>query len=93
VNTPTELARLRAIASDYRLLVLQATQLRERRDNIALYLIDAGETWRDVADAAGFENPYIAELKRKRRASLAPMNAVSRIAEDAHGLRGSLPET
>jgi hypothetical protein len=65
-GSPIEFARLRSIANDYRLLVLQATQLRERRDSIALALIDAGATWRDVAEAAGFENPYIAELKRKR---------------------------
>jgi hypothetical protein len=59
-------ARLRAVAEECRLLAFQWHMLTERRDLIALDLVDDGETWRDVAEAAGFENPYIAELKRKR---------------------------
>jgi hypothetical protein len=58
------MARLRALAGDYRLLVLQASSLRGLRDALALELVDEGATWREVAEAAGFED---AELGRKRR--------------------------
>jgi len=68
-SRPLAIARLRSLASDYRLLVFQAAQLRELRDGLALRLIDGGATWREVAEAAGFENPYIAQLKRKREDS------------------------
>jgi hypothetical protein len=39
---------------------------REERDELALAAIDTGATWRAVADAAGFANPYIARLKNRR---------------------------
>lgn len=66
-STAERMASLRAAASAYQLLVFQASQLRERRDSIALGLVDDGVSWREVAKAAGFENPYIAALKRKRK--------------------------
>jgi hypothetical protein len=64
-GTSVEYARLRALAEEYRLGVFSLMELRNLRDALALKLVDEGETWRDVAEAAGFENPYIAELKRK----------------------------
>ena len=41
-------------------------ELTEIRDRLALELVDEGATWRQTATAAGFNNPYIAELKRRR---------------------------
>ena len=38
---------------------------RRERDDLALRLVDQGHTWREVADAAGFANPYIATLKKR----------------------------
>lgn len=60
--------RLRSLASDYRIAASTLTQLRMRRDALALELVESGETWRKVAEAAGFENPYLAQLKRKAAA-------------------------
>lgn len=41
---------------------------RERRDRLALRLVSEGFTWREVAAAAGFANPYITHLKKKYEA-------------------------
>jgi hypothetical protein len=66
VSVQVDIARLRSLGEDCRLLSLQLIQLRERRDAVALSLVDEGVTWREVAEAAGFENPYIAQLKARR---------------------------
>lgn len=66
----SDMERLRRLSVSYAVLRLRSLQLAEERDALALSLIDAGATWRDVADAAGFENPYIAALKKKREAAI-----------------------
>jgi hypothetical protein len=66
VSVSVDLARLRKLGEDCRLLSLQLIQLRGLRDKVALDLVDDGVTWRDVAEAAGFENPYIAQLQARR---------------------------
>ena len=66
-SIPERYAALRAVAQDCRLLALQYRQLTERRDGLALRLVDDGETWREVAEAAGFANPHIAQLKQRRQ--------------------------
>lgn len=40
---------------------------RDVRDARALALVEAGHSWRAVAEAAGFANPYIAQLKWRAR--------------------------
>jgi hypothetical protein len=59
---------LRKHADECVALELRLVAKRAKRDAIALALIDGGWTWREVADAARFANPYIATLKRKARA-------------------------
>ena len=39
--------------------------VRDSRDRMALRLIEQGHTWREVAAAGGFANPYIAALKKR----------------------------
>jgi hypothetical protein len=68
MSTSEQLARLRALAEDCRILTLQLIQLRKRRDAVALALVNDGLTWREVAEAAGFANPYLAELKKREGA-------------------------
>lgn len=62
------LAQLRDAADELSGLEAAAFPLRRKRDRLALTLIDLGVSWRDVADAADFENPYIAKLQRDRAA-------------------------
>ena len=57
---------LRIEADRCRRLEYELERARESRDRIALALVDADYTWRDVAAVAGFKNPYIATLKRRR---------------------------
>jgi hypothetical protein len=49
-------------------LEYELTQRRQRRDRLALVLVDAGYTWRAVAAVAGFKNSYIRHLKKDREA-------------------------
>lgn len=44
-------------------------QARAQRDATALSLVDAGLSHRQVAEIAGFKNPYITALKRRRDAA------------------------
>lgn len=60
---------LRIEADACRRLEYELEQRRDSRDRIAMRLVDDGYTWRDVAHVAGFKNPYIATLKRRRDAS------------------------
>ena len=57
---------LRIEADACRRLEYELEQRRESRDRMALGLVDEGYSWRDVASVAGFKNPYIATLKRRR---------------------------
>jgi len=58
-------AALRARSAKCRQLSLQLAQAREARNTLALRLLDAGLSWREVADDAGFKNPYLADLKER----------------------------
>jgi hypothetical protein len=62
----SELDLLRAIGARCEVRARELDQWRDRRDRLALKLIDRGFTWRQVAEAAGFGNSYIAELKKRR---------------------------
>lgn len=64
MNVQDEMALLRSLATVCRKRSRELEQWRTRRDKLALHLVEQGETWRAVADAAGFANPYIAELKK-----------------------------
>lgn len=67
-----ELVRaLRVAAQECDDLAVLLEQARERRDALALRLVDAGKTWREVASIAGFANHYIAALKRRAAAAVS----------------------
>jgi hypothetical protein len=58
---------LRADARKCYELEAELAMWRDRRDRAALELVAEGHTWREVAAAAGFANPYIRHLKQKAR--------------------------
>jgi hypothetical protein len=60
---------LPVIAQECVRIAAELEEWRAHRDEIALRLIDEGETWRDVAALAGFTNPNIAALKKRRAAA------------------------
>lgn len=62
----SDLYELRLAGLECSGLEAQMAEAREYRDGLALAAVDAGFTWREVAEAAGFANPYIAHLKRRR---------------------------
>ena len=62
-----DLLLLRMARDEARNLEYRLERARERRDALALAAVDRGHTWRAVANAAGFANPYIARLKRTWR--------------------------
>lgn len=61
---------LRELASKCERLESELEMDQRARNREALRLVDAGWTWREVAAAAGFANPYIATLIRQREAAL-----------------------
>ena len=65
--------RLRNAARQCDHLEYLLTQRRNERDELALRLVDEGHTWREVASAAGFANPYMAALKKRRAAAVVPV--------------------
>jgi hypothetical protein len=63
---PAKLRVLIAAGTAYKALEKTMRAVREQRDRIALELLDEGYTYRQVAYAAGFKNPYLTQLKRRR---------------------------
>lgn len=51
-------------------LDIQLGVARQERDRLALELLEDHDlTWRETADLAGFENPYIATILRRARSA------------------------
>lgn len=51
-------------------LEIQLAVHREKRDQLALELVENYDlTWRETAQYAGFENPYIATILRRARSA------------------------
>lgn len=65
MTVKTKLEELSKVAREVEKLSRQLKKKREKRNKLALELIDQGVSFRKVADHAGFKNPYLVQLRRK----------------------------
>jgi hypothetical protein len=65
----SRIRKLRAVRERIAALEMELRMQRQLRDALAYELVEEfALTWRETAEFAGFENPYIARILRERRA-------------------------